>query len=328
MGSGMATFGFKAAVFTVTPKRRPLDGLPFDFAAFGEGGLWKYLDTALRSAVSLTGHDDERKESYLRLDSVTSGGRLICVTASGGAYGDRAEIVDRVTGQSRLQVVADDAVLRDARTLLVVPGYGSQGVLLTEVRGRHHLMPSMVRRITTLLDAVPAVMRVDREIADDLAWATAFDNGTVQASELELVQRTRPNDRTLLTDNPAATKAKLTISLDKTTETAGRLVNAIQALKGQHPDGQDMSAQFTGIVGLRGYDDDDFDERHLVVVQDRQRRSINVTHGWPTFVYSFQEQTERPSIETFLTDTLGVAASILGGMSVDMPDGWVDVDLT
>lgn len=307
-------YGYKVATAYLTPPNRPGERIAFDDPDLGADGARGLLHDALQALMG--GADDEQRSLYSRLDGVHMDGWGVLLSASGGSYGEAAEVVDRRTGRARRALAHDDAVLRDARLLWLMPPHGTVGLLLSEARGRSHLGPAVVRRLNYHLKLTGAVMRLDSDVADDVAWSGFLDHADVSVSGIELVQNRRSLNGGRLTEEDVVSKALLTLSLEPGTQTQRRVRDAVGALRGR----QRQRLNLAGLVGLRRYGDDDFDEEHLVVVQDGRKRRVNVTSGWPSFVYDLGE--DRVSDAEFLDEVRQAAEDTMEALEVDHPQDW------
>jgi len=142
-------YGYKVAMAYLTPPNSPGARIAFDDPELGADGARGLLQDALQALTG--GAEDEQRYHHSRLDGVHMDGWGVLLTVSGGSYGEAAEVVDRRTGRARRALARDDAVLRDARLLWLMPPHGTVGLLLSEARGRSHLGPAVVRRLNNYL---------------------------------------------------------------------------------------------------------------------------------------------------------------------------------
>lgn len=308
------SYGYKMSVACLTPRQRPDQRIAFDDPALGAGGALSLVTNTLRAAME--GEADERKSVYTRFDQLQQSGWAVLLAASGGPFGEPAQVVDRHTGTARASLGVDDAVLRDARLLFVLPPYGTQGLLISEARGRSHLGPAVIHRVNKRMADQGLVLRLDSEVADDVAWNAYLDRDDVSVSGVELVQNRRSADGGRFTEEDAIKKARLTLDLEPGTRTQQRVRGALSELRGKRA----ARLQLAGLVGLRQYRDDDFDEERLVVVQDGRRRSLNVTYGWPAFTYDLGQ--DRLTEIEFLAAVRDAAADTLDALEVDRAPSW------
>lgn len=89
--------------------------MTFDDLQLGPGGVLEMVSSNLLAVTQ--GEADERRGVYTRFDDVRISGWGVFLKASGGPFGEPAEVVDRYTGNARSHIGTDDAVLRDARLL-------------------------------------------------------------------------------------------------------------------------------------------------------------------------------------------------------------------
>ena len=307
-------YGYKVSVAYLTPRYRPEDRVALDDPALGDQGALGLVTRVLNEAMK--GEADERRSVYTRFDRVTSSGWGVLLAASGGSFGEPAEVVDRRTGDPRASLGTDDALLRDARLLFVLPPYGTQGLMISEARGRSHLGPAVVTRLNKRLASAGLVLRLDTAVADDVAWNAYLEREDVSVSGVELVQHRRSADGGRFTEEDVIKKARLSLDLAPDTRTQQRVRGALGQLRGKRAG----RVQLAGLVGLRQYGDDDFDEERLFVVQDGRRRNLNVTHGWPAFAYDLGE--DRLSEAEFLAAVHDAAADTLAALEVDRSPTW------
>lgn len=316
----MTSYGFKAYLFSITPPNKPSSLIHFDARGLGDGGCLGLLRRVFSDSVD-PGARDGKSSTFTRFDQLRSGGRLLLLDASGGVYGETAVIVDSESGDHRAQLEANHAVLHHARSVFVVPPYGTTGVILSESVGGRIALPSILGRVKSQLREVGAVIRADREIADDLAWSSFLDHDDVGVTGVELTQKGPSNDRTPISESPSVRSAKIIFRLEPHNNLANRLIGAVRTAIGSN-----QPVSLAPIVGLHSYDDDDFDEQKLVVVVDRKERRINVTRGWPSFTYEIDDAAQ-PDDAKFMYQCSNVAADLLTAIQVDMPPDWRAIDL-
>ena len=315
-------YGYKIFTFNLTPPQKPAKFINFDDAALGSGGARALLQATCTQLAG--GESDERKYQYTRFDRVTASGWRVLLLVSGGPFGEPAGVVDRITHAARVDLASDDVVLREGRVVFVVPPDGKQGLIVSEARGRSHVTPIVVKRLNTRLKSIGCVLRLDSDVADDVAWNGFLRADDVSVRSVELVQHPRASGAGRLTSEDNLRRARLVLDLDQEVRTQDRIVQAISG--GRLRAGGKIN--LAGLVGLRRYVDDDFDEERLVVVKDRHERTLNVTHGWPSFVYEMGD--ERPDLPTFLAEIRAPIEDTLDSLGIERPGGawWPTGDVT
>jgi hypothetical protein len=314
----LATFGYKLFTLYLTPPRKPGDRLAFDLPQFGQERALGAIIDAADEVFNAGGDDDKGRKAYIELNKVSSQGWCSLLTASGGAYGESGEIVNVTTGQ-RSRLTHDDAVIHDARNLFVLPPFGDVGLLVAETRGRGTLVPSLLRRLNYQLDKIGALLRVESELADDVAWNNFLDDGASEITAVELVQHQRTADGSRLTKDAVIRGAYIRLSVEQGS-IQGRLKSAVAAAKGKNPQPPNLA----GVVGLRGFSDDAFDEEKVVIVDGRRERTLNVTSRWPSFIYNFSTDDRPADPADFLAEIRDSVEDTLDEMNVDRPklDQW------
>lgn len=119
------------------------------------------------------------------------------------------------------------------------------------------------------------MVRLDSEIADEVAWNGFIEHGDLSVRGVELIQRRRSQGAGRFTQDDSIRRVKLVLDLEPDTRTAGRVRDVLNALRGSG----DRRLRLASVVGLRGYGDDDFDEERLIVVQDGRERSYQCHAG-------------------------------------------------
>ncbi|WHP18804.1 hypothetical protein [Cellulomonas sp. ES6] len=306
------------SVVNVTPYGRPQDNLDLDDARFGNGGGLAYLrDTAV--ALLAQGHDDERRSTYTEFSEVHPSHLGVLSIVQGGEYGESRTLVDRVT-KARRAITVDDAVLSDARVVLVVPEHGQDAVMVSEVKGRTHHTAGFVTRVNTRLKGDGLSLRLRREVADGVAWGKFLadqDAGIVGVEFAQSVRRSE--DRTPFATGGGLTAARLRFALSSTGDVAQGIIGR---LRGASPE-QSLRDQLdlATVVGLRDYHDEDFDEQRIIVVKDGRERTINVSQALPSFTYVFADD-ERPDHQGFLDQSRGAVLDLFQELGVELPPQW------
>lgn len=306
--------GFRVFELVSTPLRS-WDRI--DFGEPGPNGLRSLLEDAARTRLQ-AGERNERTSTFTRFDLVRTGGLGIFISTSGGLFGEHAEIVDSENGSPTGTVSVNDAILREFRTLLLVPSQGDAGLLIAEVRGRSHHTPGLLKLINYTLQRHNIKIRVYSELTDAHAWTEYIASDEVGVRGVELAQKTQSPDRTTFT-NENVKKSTLRIDLDDSTEVKNRLTDAMRTLVGRdrtHP-----RLALSGVVGLRNFTDEDFDEEKILAVVDGREKKINVSSNWPSFVYDFESE-DRPENEEFMEEVLSVAERTMQEMNVDLARDW------
>ncbi|MBP2340172.1 hypothetical protein JOF41_006350 [Saccharothrix coeruleofusca] len=308
----MSTYGFRVFELFATPLRS------FDRVSFTDpepDGLKPIIHDLAEKRVRSGGEKNEKKAIYSRFDSVRSSGWGVLITASGGYYGESAQVVDVESGEEAHSIATTDAVLRESRVLMLIPPYGETGLLVAETRGRSHLANGVLVQLNNDLKGYGVKLRTVTDLADEHAWNKFLDSEEIGIRSVELVQRTRSIDRTNFTSENVK-KSTLIIDLEDDTEVKRRLRGALDELRGTK-----HRPSLTGMIGLSHYRDEDFDEERIIAVVDGRNRTINITSGWPAFTYTIDTE-ERPSDLHFVDEACEVARTTFPALNVDLASNW------
>lgn len=208
----MASYGYRLFRVYLTEPYGSTE-LEFDDPRFGKDGARGVLANAVEEVRKATGQIDDRASTYLRVDSGSAERWVVLVRASGGAFGEIREVVDTATHQQRTGLALDDAVLRDMLLLLVIPPYGTSGVLVAETRGRSHLTAGLIKQLNIKLKPKKLTIRLEANPADEVAWNKFLDQSDVEVSAIELIQNVPSSDRTRFGKKKIVTKASLVLKL-------------------------------------------------------------------------------------------------------------------
>ncbi|MBW4720741.1 hypothetical protein [Saccharothrix obliqua] len=308
----LSTYGFRVFELFATPLRS------FNRASFTEpepDGLREIVRELAGKRVESGGEKNDKKGIYNRFDSTEASNWGVLITASGGFYGEPAQVVDVESGEEARPIAVTDAVLRESRVLMLIPPIGESGLLIAETRGRSHLASSVLIQLNNDLKAHGIRLRTITDLADEHAWSKFLDAEEIGVRSVELVQRSQSTDRTNFTSENVK-KSTLIIDLEDGTETKRRIRGALKELRGK---GQRPS--LAGMVGLAHYRDEDFDEERIIAVVDGRDRTINITSGWPAFTYTIDCE-DRPTDQHFVEEACEVARTTFPALNVDLASDW------
>lgn len=308
----MSTYGFRVFELFTTPLRS------FNRMSFTDpepDGLRAVIQELAEKRVESGGEKNEKKTVYNRFDAVHASGWGVLVTASGGYYGEPAQVVDVESGEEARPISVTDAVLRESRVLMLIPPYGETGLLIAETRGRSHLAAGVLVQLNNSLKDYGIKLRTVTDLADEHAWARFLDAEEIGIRSVELIQRARSADRTNFTSENVK-KSTLIIDLEDGTEAKQRLRGALSELRGKK-----QRPNLAGMIGLSHYRDEDFDEERIIAVVDGRDRTINITSNWPAFTYTIDAEG-RPSDQHFVEEACAVAKTTFPAMNVDLAADW------
>lgn len=312
----MAKYGYRVMELIATPPNKMSE------VAFTEpvpGGLREAAFTAAKAAMT-SGEKNDQRGVYTRVSDVKADAWGILLTVKGGQYGESRELldVDSVDPDEPMRPVGpSDAVLSDLRVLLLIPPYGTKGLLVTETRSRSHWTSFVLNRLNLELRSLGVKLRTVREATDALAWSNYLSRDEVGIKSVELIQTTQSADRTRFTSENVKS-ARLQLNIDDGSELKRRLSSIVRGFTGQNV----RHLQLAGVVGLRAdFSDDDFDEEKIIVVDGDREQKINVSGGWPQFTYSFDTDYVLSDSE-FVDGVLDVARKTLEHLNVDIAADW------
>jgi hypothetical protein len=156
------------------------------------------------------------------------------------------------------------------------------------------------------------MLRGEHDIADGVGWENFLSRDDVGIQGVDLVQHGDAVDGALV--DPAGLRGlRLFLNIDPGGPKAAQIFRELKTLITGH----------TGIdlAPLLGVHADGFDEQKIVTIKDGKQRTINVTSGWPRFVYPIDEQT-RPSDQDFENACHDVLEEVLEVKGVIRDQGW------
>lgn len=307
----MTSYGYRVGLFHVTETRRnePLD------MSFLVGGrpIGELIAEELKAIVGL-GERDEKRSTYFSLDSLRQTGWLFRMYGSSGIFGSAARVVDTTTHQQvdGKDIGEDEAVLRAARILAVVPPSEKVFLAAFEVQGNGSLMSHFYNALDKGLRKHMLTLRGDHDIADGVGWENYLSRDDVGIQGVDLIQHGDAVDGALV--DPAGVRGlRLYLNIDPGGSKAVQILRELKTLLTGHP-----SIDLAPVLGVHA---NGFDEQKIVTVKDGKQRTINVTSGWPRFVYPIDDQT-RPSDQDFESACQDVLEEVLEVKGVVRDPGW------
>jgi hypothetical protein len=307
--------GYRLSRLFITPTRQLQPELAFDQPEFGSGGLSSVLRDVISAALSESGESDEKSSSYFRVDEAASAPCVIAVTASGGGFGEEKEVVNINDHSPKNPISADDAVLSRMLFLIVLPTYGTSGVLLSHVRGRSHLTPGLMKRLNRHLDPKGWHLRLEKDVADEVAWSDYLGEDDVEVKSVELIQRHASADRTNFV-GAGVESARVILRITGEEQRRGVLQAMRDSVAGRRP------PALAGLVGMTAANDDDFDDQKIVYVQDKRERTITINNAWPIFIHELDVEGEIGIADLLGLEVRDDVKAVLTQLGIDMPPGW------
>ncbi|MFF1614846.1 hypothetical protein ACFVYA_44410 [Amycolatopsis sp. NPDC058278] len=304
-----------AELYVTPPRKRDRMALTEPEAV---GGLYQAVLRAAKDAMA-RGEKDETRRHYTRVSQVRSDAWGILLNVKGGEYGEPREVIDVDSDEPEedpRQIGQSDAVLSDFYSLLIIPPYGDAGLLITEVKGRSHLLPQTLRQLNYRLRDLGVFLRVTSDTVDARAWSEFLSDDSVGVTGVELVQSRPSPDRTRFTEENVR-RSRLHLDLEDGSQVKARVIDALRAMIGQEP----KRPQLVGLVGLRDFEDEDFDEERIVTVYDGKERKIDVRSSWPRFTYAIDTDS-RLTAEQFVREVASTALDSLKLLNVDVAANW------
>lgn len=312
----MSAFGYRISLFQLAIKGKPKDRYPFDHKALG-GSLLSLLEAEIKKMVD-QGEADDRKSTFFTVDAERRDGWGLVTEVSGGVFGSEARAVNVKSGQKTKDILSDEAVLRGSRIVLIVPPSGDYGVIISEVQGNASLLSPFVNQLNFRLGLMNLRIHLEKDIADGVAWMEYLNKPDVGITGVELVTKQSIDHTSFdFADSSGVSGVRMFVGLAPGSGLARRFAASLKGMvgKGKQP------LQLVGMVGLKDYTDSDFDEEKIITVQDGQRRVLEVSHGWPRFVYPLDTNV-RPSEQDFLTAIQSSAFTVLHEVGIMPTQGW------
>lgn len=312
----MSAYGYRISLFQLARKGRPKEILDFNDQSLN-GSLLTVIGDVLKGMVD-QGEADDRKSTFFTVDSQRESNWGIVAEASGGDFGSAARAVDVNTGKKTKDILPEEAILRGSRLVLIVPPAEQWGLIISEVQSNASLLTPFVNQLNLRLGRQNLKIHLENEIADGVAWSDYLGRTDVGISGVELVTK-QSVDRTNFdfADSAGVSGIRMFVGVEPGSKLAGRVVSALKAVVGRGK----QPLKLVGLVGLKAYDDNDFDEEKIVTVQDGQKRILDVSHGWPRFVYRLSD-TVRPQEDDFLDGIASTAFSVLNEVGVQPYGAW------
>ncbi|MDJ0319515.1 hypothetical protein [Pseudarthrobacter sp. PS3-L1] len=312
----MSAFGYRISLFQLAIKGRPKDTYPFDHKSLG-GSLLSLLDGEIKQMVN-QGEADDRKSTFFTVDSERRDNWGLVTEASGGAYGSEARAVNVTSGQKTKDISSDEAVLRGSRIVFIVPPSGEYGIIISEVQGNASLLSPFVNQLNFRLGLKNLRIHLEKDVADGVAWMQYLNSSDVGITGVELVTKQSVDQTSFdFSDSSGVSGVRMFVGITPGSGLAKKFAATLKSMvgKGRQP------FQLVGLVGLKDYADSDFDEEKIITVQDGQKRILEVSHGWPRFVYPLDTNV-RPSEQDFLKEIQSSAFSVLHEVGITPPQGW------
>lgn len=312
----MGAYGYRISLFRLSEKGKPKVSLSFDDARLQKPFL-DILDDVVGNMVD-QGEVDKRKSSFFTVDKKRKSNWGLITEASGGLFGSPARAVDVASGKKTNDIGADEAVLRGSRIVMILPPSEDYGLIVSEVQSNASLLAPFVNQLNLKLGHINFRIHLEKEIADGVAWSSYLNRSDVGINGIELVTKGSV-DRTNFDFDDAAgvSGVRMFVGVESGSKLGGRIVAAMKSLVGQ---GQ-QKLPLVGILGLKDYSDADFDEEKIVTVVDGQKRILDVSHGWPRFVYRIDDNV-RPSEENFLKAIETTSFSVLYEVGIQPHGQW------
>lgn len=323
-GGNMTTYGFKISVLEITKPQFPSQPYQMDDGAFGDEGALGFLESRI-GALLARGQVDERTGVYVRIISNTRSNRGLLVVGASGTYGSERPTEDRRNGRPGPTLDPDHVVLAPLKVVLLVPEYGHQIVMVSEVHGRSHLTSGLVKQLNNSIRSLGFTIRVRRDVADGLAWARFLDDPDSGIIGIQLASKSVGVDGVPLVSGRGVTNLDLRLGLDPNSSEARSIGERLKRIFGaagraQGPQQFDQIS-LAQIVGLQDYGEGEFDDEKVVVVENGRERKINVSRGLPSFVYPIEADAP-PDVPTLRSHAEPVAQELFDDLDIDLPTKW------
>ncbi|WP_138443557.1 hypothetical protein [Sinomonas susongensis] len=279
----------------------------------GNGVTLADLIVAELSKMLGVGVAEEKRSSYFSLDFLHRASWIVRMAGSSGVFGTPATVVDTTTGSpvAAKAILADEAVMRDSRILAVLPPSEKVFAAAFEVQGNGSLMTHFARALDKALRTHNLKLQGEHDVADGVGWRNYLQRDDVEITGVDLVQRGDHVDGAFV--EPAGVRnVRLSLGIDP----AGPKARDIFRLLRGYGAGAHIN-----VAAMVGVDGRDFDEQTIKTVQDGRNRTINVSSGWPRFVYSIHDHL-RPSGADFEAASRDVLEEILAVNGVTRTPGW------
>jgi len=312
----MAKYGYRVMELIATPPNKSAE---IAFTDPEPSGLRDAVLTAAKAAMA-SGERNDQRGMYTRVTNVKDDAWGVLLTVKGGQFGEPRELLDVDSDdpdEPTRPIGPSDAVLSDLRVLLLIPPYGSKGLVVAETRSRSQWISFVLRRLNLELRSVGVKLRTVRDTTDAIAWGSYLSRDEVGIKSVELIQTNQSVDRTRFTSENVKS-ARLQLNIADGSELKRRLSAILQGLSGETV----RRPRLAGVVGLRAdFSDEDFDEEKIVIVDGEREQKISVSGGWPLFTYTFDTDYALSDAE-FVDGVLDIARRTLEHMNVDVATNW------
>lgn len=311
----VAAYGYRISLFTLAWKGHPKHKLDFDELTLPKPAI-ELFDDVLKDMIN-RGETDARKSTFFTVDSMRRSNWGLVTEASGGEFGSEARAVDVGTGLKTKDITAEEAVLRGSRLLMLIPPGEQYGMIISEVQGNASLLSPFINGVNLRLNSYGLKIHPENEIADGVAWTSYLGQSGVGINGVELITK-QSVDRTNFDfdDSAGVSGVRLFVGVEPGSSISRRIFEGLKTMVGQQ-----RHLDLVGLIGIRHYADEDFDEEKIITVKDGQKRTLDVSHGWPRFVYRISD-TVRPDEDDFLTAVSTTAFTVFQEVGVQPTGAW------
>lgn len=307
-------FGYRIFQFGLGKPYKPDVRYSFDNVALHSDGARGVFRDALKAMIAV-GDADSRRNQYFSVDSVHEGGWLFRIASNGGQYGRIRRVKDVSNNSERDPIGADHAVVDDLPLLLVVPSYGNQGLLIAATQGRSHNAFALQRTVEIKIRDKGLDMPLASDLADATAWNGYLGKTNLDVTHVELIQTEVDSSRPTFGKKGKISRARvlLTISDQQTKK------SVLQRVKAKVLNNQPLG--LTGVFGMQGLNDTDFDDYRIIYVQDGRERSLAVSTDFPHFIYPIDGNVA-PTPDELLTKAKPDIEHLMTEMGINFPSDW------
>ena len=305
-------FGYR--IFQVSIGRPHVPDVRYDFdnAALHSDGAIGLIKDTLRG---LSGGADGDRFTYFGIEAIRSGGWVISIDATGGQFGRTRRIKNTVTNVEKSPVSSTDAVVDDLPLILVIPSYGKQGILVAAVEGRSHNAYALQRELNLKLKAKSLTIKLASDLADATAWGSFLDQTDLDVTHVELIQTQVTSQRPTFGQSSKVSRARLLLTISDAATKSSVLTRVKAALTGGGALG------LTGVFGMTGLDDGDFDDYRVIYVKDGREKSLTVSSDYPHFIYPL-EGKQAPSADELAEASMSDVEHLMANMNINHPTDW------
>lgn len=307
-------FGYRIFQFGLGRPYKPEERYDFDNVDLHSDLAYGLISSLLQD-MSGSGDANQVRSTYFGIDAVRGGGWLFRIDATGGQYNRVRRVKDTKTNADLDSIKPGNAVVDDLPLLMIVPSYGRQGLIVAACEGRTHNAYPLQRGLEFRLKDRNLTLPIVSDIADATAWTEFLGQEDLEVTHVELIQTEVTSSRPTFGSSDSVSRARVRLTLADAQTKGNVLTRVREKVLGGQP------LALTGVLGMSGLSDTDFDETRIVYVKDGREKSLSVATDYPHFIYPL-DGTAAPTADELLSAAEANVEHLLTTMGIDFPANW------